>query len=218
MRISFFSRFVYSILLIIITSGFFLNNVKNKMADTYTLLISSQTKKIVTRLVNEIVRNNINENDVEIIYDKEKYVSYDVSKINKTIYNLSNEIINALKNINNAKYDYLVDSVINRKYHTNGLIIELEMGKLFNNVFISSLGSKYPIKFSLASDVFSNVDLSINEFGINNAIVSLNMLLSFDFNVVLPMNTKLDSIELKVPLNMILIEGKVPTLLSEVTG
>ena len=61
--------------------------------------------------------------------------------------------------------------------------------------------------------MLASSDMVVEEFGINNALVSLNMLLSFDFSLILPLTKKLDRIDLKVPLSIMMIEGEVPSYL-----
>ncbi len=213
MRFSYLSRMMSSLIIISILVVPFLVVANNNLKDTYAQIALVQTRSIVTKIVNQVVRDNISENQLELNYSSEEYVTYDVGKINNLISTLSNKVVDVLEDINHSDYSFLLDESSSKKYNCSGIIYEMELGKLFNNVFLSSLGSKYPIKFKLVSDVLSSSDLSVEEFGINNAVISLNMLMSFNFNLVLPLTTKLDSIDIKVPLSMMLIEGKVPSFM-----
>lgn len=213
MRFSYLSRMMSSLIIIFILVVSFLVVANNNLKDTYAQIALAQTRSIVTKIVNQVVRDNISENQLELDYSSEEYVTYDVGKINNLISTLSNKVVDVLEDINHSDYSFLLDESSSKNYNCSGIIYEMELGKLFNNVFLSSLGSKYPIKFKLVSDVLSSSDLSVEEFGINNAVISLNMLMSFNFNLVLPLTTKLDSIDIKVPLSMMLIEGKVPSFM-----
>ena len=213
MRFSYLSRIMLSLIIIAIMTASFLVMANNNLKDTYAQIALVQTRSIVTKIVYQVVRDNISENQLELNYSSEEYVTYDVGKINNLISTLSNKVVNVLEDINHSDYSFLLDESSSKDYNCSGIIYEMEMGKLFNNIFLNSLGSKYPIKFKLVSDVLSSSDLSVEEFGINNAVVSLNMLMSFNFNLVLPLTTKLDSIDIKVPLSMMLIEGKVPSFM-----
>ena len=59
----------------------------------------------------------------------------------------------------------------------------------------------------------STCDLEVEEFGINNALIKLNLLLIFSFVLVLPLSERLEDMELRVPLSMLLIEGEVPSFM-----
>ncbi len=213
MRFSYLSRMMSSLIIITILVVSFLVVANKNLKDTYAQIALVQTRSIVTKIVNQVVRDNINENQLELNYSSEEYVTYDVGKINNLLSTLSNKVVTVLEDINHSDYSFLLNESSSKNYNCSGIIYEMELGRIFNNLFLSSLGSKYPIKFKLVSDVLSSSDLSVEEFGINNAVISLNMVMSFNFNLVLPLTTKLDSIDIKVPLSMILIEGKVPSFM-----
>lgn len=213
MRITFLTRITITLVILVISISCFFNVVKTNLEKTYQDLTLVQTKGIVTKIVNQVVMDNLLGEDVNLKYSQEEYVSYDVNQINTLISSLSSQVVKVLEDINHSKYQDLVNQELSDKYNASGIIYEIEFGKIFNNFLLSSIGSKFPIKFRLASDVLATCDMDIEEFGINNALVSLNMLLMFDFSLILPYSTKLEQIEIKVPLSLLLIEGEVPSYL-----
>ena len=176
-------------------------------------MTSSQTKQVVTKIVNQVVLDNITSKEVSLNYSDENYITYDVNQINTLISSLSSQVVYVLEDINNSDYQSIVNNELSRKYQTNDILYELEFSKIYNNIFLSSLGSKYPIKFELVGDVLATSSLNVEEFGINNALVSLNMKLIFNFSLTLPLTTTLEEIEVDIPLSIVLVEGDVPSFL-----
>lgn len=213
MRIPFLTRITITMMLLTVTVSCFFAGFKKNLEKTYENLALVQTKSIVTKIINQVVVDQMSLSSIEIDYSKEEYVSYDVNQINRMVSSLSSQIVNVLGDINHSNYAGLLNVNLNRYDAYPGIVYEMELGKLFNNFFFNSLGSKYPIKFTLAGDVLARTDLTVEEFGINNALVSLNMLLSFDFSLILPLTTKLDQIDVKIPLSIMMIEGDVPSFL-----
>lgn len=213
MRFSFLSRITLAISLLFISSCLTLEYLKNNIKETYASLATLQTKSIITKVVNKVILESVSLQEVSLNYSSEEYVSYDVNQINLLISSLSSNILYALEHINEGDYQDIVSSEYLDKYNCSGIVYELEFGKLFNNFLVSSLGSKYPIKFKLTSDLLSTCDLEVEEFGINNALVKLNLHLIFSFMMVLPLSEKVDDMDLKVPLSILLIEGEVPSFL-----
>ncbi len=213
MRISFLSRITCTILILVGTVISFLCVIKDNLKNTYVDIALIQTKSTVTKIINQVVRDKVKDNKLELDYSKEQYVTYDVGEINQMVSNLSTEVVEVLEDINHSDYSFLVDEDISKKYNCTGIVYELEMGKLLDTIFFNSLGSKYPVKFKLASDVLSSTDLSIEEFGLNNALISLNLIFSFNFSLILPLTSKLEQVDIKVPLSMLLVEGDVPSFI-----
>ena len=213
MRFSFLSRITLTVITLSFSVFFFMQNCISNLEKTYQNLTSSQTKQVVTKIVNQVVLDNITSKEVSLNYSEENYITYDVNQINTLISSLSSQVVEVLEDINNSDYQSIVNNDLSRKYQTNDILYELEFSKIYNNIFLSSLGSKYPIKFELVGDVLATSSLDVEEFGINNALVSLNMKLIFNFSLTLPLTTTLEEIEVDIPLSIVLVEGEVPSFL-----
>jgi sporulation protein YunB len=213
MRFSILSRVTTTLFLLTICCLTTLSYIKKNINSTYQNIALLQTKNVITKVVNQVILENINDKEISLNYTQEEYVSYDVKQINNLVSSLSSQVVYVLDNINKGDYSNVVDNQYFDKYNYSGIIYELEFFKLFNNIFISSLGSKYPVKFKLTSDVLTSCDLEVEEFGINNALIKLNLLLLFSFSLVLPLTINVNDMELRIPLSMILVEGDVPSFL-----
>ena len=106
MRFSYLSRIMLSLIIIAIMTASFLVMANNNLKDTYAQIALVQTRSIVTKIVNQVVRDNISENQLELNYSSEEYVTYDVGKINNLISTLSNKVVNVLEDINHSDYSF----------------------------------------------------------------------------------------------------------------
>lgn len=211
MRISFLSRITFTIICVIITVTCLINVFKKNIEETYENLSLVQCKSIVTKVVNQVVLDHLVDTKIEIQYEEDELVSYNINQINYLVSSLSLNVVSVLENINRSNYSSLLDEDI--KNEVPGIILEIELGRLFNNLFFNGIGSKYPIKFSLVGDVLASSSMKVEEFGLNNALVSLYLDLSFDFALTLPLTKKYDALEIKVPLSINMIEGDVPSFM-----
>ena len=211
MRISFLSRVTVTLIFVSILVTCFINVFRKNIESTYENLSLVQCKSIVTKVVNQVVLDSIVDTKIDVEYEKDELVSYNINQINYLVSSLSLKVVSVLDDINNSNYSSLLSGEI--KSDVPGIILEIELGRLFNNVFFNGLGSKYPIKFSLLGDVLASSSMKVEEFGLNNALVSLYLDLSFDFALTLPLTKKYDELDIKIPLSINMIEGDVPSFM-----
>ena len=104
----------------------------------------------------------------------------------------------------NALIDY------DREKLKHGIIYEIPSGVIFNNVFLSNLGPKIPVKLSLVGDILSNVNTKVTNYGINNALIEVNVNLELTEQVILPFISKQVKVSIDIPVALKLIQGTVP--------
>ena len=92
----------------------------------------------------------------------------------------------------------------------HGIIYEIPSGVLFNNVFLSNIGPKIPVKLSLVGDILSNVNTKVTNYGINNALIEVNVNLELTEQVILPFISKQVKVSIDIPVALKLIQGTVP--------
>jgi len=93
-----------------------------------------------------------------------------------------------------------------------GVVFFVPLAQAANLPIIGNLGPKIPIRFHVIGNVQSTVDSSIREFGINNAYVEVSILLKVNVQVVVPLASKITTVEQKIPVAMGLIQGQVPQI------
>ena len=67
-----------------------------------------------------------------------------------------------------------------------------------------------PIRFSFVGSVKSNLEVKVNSYGFNNALVELCIIVEITEQVTLPHTSKEIKVSSNIPLVTELIQGKVP--------
>lgn len=63
----------------------------------------------------------------------------------------------------------------------------------------------------MVGDIVSYVNTTVTDYGINNALIEVNVVLDLSFQIILPFVTDKTSINTTVPVALKLIQGNVPS-------
>lgn len=156
-----------------------------------------------------IVTNIINDSIYEVLYDN----NYDdLIQIDK---NNSNEI-NSL-NFNNVKINnilYLTTENILENIKilesNNNLIYNVPIGVIYSLPILINIGPKIPFKIDILSDVNSDADIKIKEYGINNVVVEVILNIELSVQVIFPFVSQTLNIEKQLILDSKVIQGNIP--------
>src|SRR5574344_743902 len=196
-----------------------LNKSISPILHNYDLIEANKLATLViTQSVNDNLINNLNLNNLYIITkDNENIVSIDVDPIilNKFSLDVINSIqynlkmiekgkVEDLKIYNNLKINYSDDLL------KKGIFYEIPVGVVFNNSLLANLGPKIPIKFSLISNVITDIKTNITNYGINNALLESKLNIKIQGKVILPITSKLVEIEYNMPIITKIIQGSIP--------
>ncbi|ANB60011.1 sporulation protein YunB [Anoxybacteroides amylolyticum] len=92
----------------------------------------------------------------------------------------------------------------------DGIIYYIPVGQATNNVLLGNLGPRVPVRFYAVGNVMSNVRKTIEPFGINNALVEIDIHIEVTVQVVMPFATKPTTVSKNIPVAMRIIQGQVP--------
>ena len=156
-----------------------------------------------------IVTNIINDSIYEILYDN----NYDdLIQIDK---NNSNEI-NSL-NFNNVKINnilYLTTQNILENIKVlesnNNLIYNVPIGVIYSLPILINIGPKIPFKIDILSDINSDADIKIKEYGINNVVVEVILNIELSVQVIFPFVSQTLNVEKQLILDSKVIQGNIP--------
>lgn len=95
------------------------------------------------------------------------------------------------------------------------IIYELPMGSLTQNMWLMNLGPRIPVKMRMLQEVQGEVVSKVVEYGLNNALLSIYVILSVQVEVLAPYHLEELTIESEIPLVIDVIEGNVPMLVRE---
>ena len=213
------------ILILLITSIFYLLKLFNQKALPQLIEYSEmETLKIVSSIISstvvEEVADNTNMEELFItLKDSEgniKSIDFNSSEVNKLLVSASRLIEENLRylesgNIDKLKLDNYVLQSYDKEKLKKGIIYELPSGIIFNNILLNNILPKIPIKMNLIGNVYSKLTTDIESYGINNALIKVNIEVEAEVKILMPFISKTSSIDSTIPVIMKVIEGNVPS-------
>lgn len=169
--------------------------------------INSRTSSVLD--VNEIIVPIESENETMI---QTKFNTEIINQVRAETQSLVKEYLEQaengelshLPNLDNVEYD------VGRMEAGDGIVFFVPLGQAVNIPIIGNLGPKIPIRFHIIGNVRSNVETKISEFGINNAMVEVDIQLEVSVQIIVPFASKATSVEQRIPVAMGLVQGAVP--------
>ena len=205
------------VLLFSILNIFIINYKTKDRILEYTSMIASKVTKYIVN--NAYVREKVNyyANDIyDIVKDNSneiKNIVYDSGVINDLINSVTDRVYNMFNMLEtsdfksiNIRENILTNSVGNKE----GIILEVPTGIVFENYMLASLGPKIPVKISMTGEFESYVSSEVKEYGINNALVTININIKVVERITMPFITKPVTIENRIPVFISLINGSIP--------
>jgi len=207
---SFITMGIFFIIVSIIFSFMIIDNLAKKCDEILLPMAESQTRKVVTMIINSacdesMISDNLytinknSDNEIEMI----TYNSFEVTKL---INDVTSNIENKLRKIENNEMDYYGDA----KEYENGIISEIPFGVVFGNSLLRNVGPKIKIRLNLLGDITSNIETEVKPYGINNAYVEVRIHLEVTARIVLPFVTEKVVISNVIPISMNIVQGTVP--------
>ena len=198
---------LFLVLLLIIIISFILINLLNKSVSPYYMnYAESEMKRVVTTVINKTV-NEINFDDNLFLVSNDNsgtIVDYDPMIMNRIISNISNNVYDNLKLIENGDKELL------KRYNIDSSIFYVPSGIIFNSLMLNNLGPKIPIKLELIESVNPNIETKVTEYGINNSLIEVSIKVTTTVRTILPLSTKDMEISVIVPLTVKIIQGNIP--------
>lgn len=215
------NKIIIIILLLSICVIYILNKFNGKALKELMSYAEIETKKIVSSIINTTVINEIsNSADIEKLFitekdsnDNIKSIDFNSSEVNKILSNTSKAVEQNLKYLESGEVDKLNLSNIyfNEEKLKKGIIYELPSGILFNNVLLNNILPKIPIKMNLIGNIFCKLNTDIESYGINNALMKININIEVEVKIIMPFEYSITKINVDAPIIMKIIEGNVPS-------
>ena len=171
------------------------------------------TTNIITKTINEELLKYDNEN---LLLDGKfnSIKNYDILKINLLKNKIVNSIQNELNNLDNGKIDdYFIFERIKKgrfKKIKNGFLCDINIGSIENSIVFANIGPSIPMKIVFSGQINSNVDIDIKEYGINNAIVKIYLIVEIKEQIIMPLTSKRKKILVKQPISIDIVQGNIP--------
>lgn len=209
-----FNIFITVIIICFFASIFVINIFSNTVLPIFMDYTVSKMRNISTTLINNTISNelaNLKSIDEMIIVTKGSDDEIQMIDFNSTIVNsvLTSVTDNLLSSLKKVETDTALFDSDSHKY-SNGIVYEVPLGIVSNNIFLSNLGPKIPVKLNMIGDIFTNVNTEIKEYGINNALVKISIDVSLNEKIIIPFISKTVNVSVSVPISLKLIQGNIP--------
>lgn len=192
--------------LIIISSLLFLCYLSKKVMPT--IMITS--KNIVKETGMIIISENVSDKIISILDKEELFKIEKDSNGNIESIDYNTKVVNEiLKEASNVSYNNF------KKYEKekDGIITYVPLFSGSNNIFISNLGPKVPLKLVLDGNVITSLQTDVKEYGYNSALIEISVRIEANTEVILPFKTSKEKIVNIVPVSIKIVEGDVSPLL-----
>lgn len=178
----------------------------------------------VERLANNIVNKSINEimanNKYEkfLVIDREnndiEKISYNTSEINKLTNDVTNYIQKELLKLDDGYVDdfFISDRLKKGKFKNikNGIICDVSLGSIKKSSVFANVGPTIPIKLVFMSQVKTDVDVKVKEYGINNVMVEIYLIVKVREVVSMPITSDSREIVVREPISIDIVRGNIP--------
>lgn len=210
-------KIFYGILFVIGISLFFVYLIDKRLNKIFNEYIDIEVKKVSTNIVTNAVNSYIAKekyNDFLLIdYANNGIVnkiSYNTEKINNFTSSFSDYLENVLFNLDNGKFDnyYLVRN--NFSAIKNGVLCNVSFGAITGSTLFSSIGPKIPVKVVFLGDINTDVDIKFEEYGINNIIVKIYLVVNVCEQASLPITSNEKRITIREVMAVDIIKGELP--------
>lgn len=213
-----FILFMIVVLLVVINTtflfGYFNKKVTPKIVEVSEQNLNKITYSIImdyldSNLLSEEYLDNIliitkNNNSEIITVDFNLEQAYEVlSEITKRMQENVNELEKG--NIRINYYDSYLSSA------SDSLVLSIPMGVASDQVYLSNLGPKIPVKIDFVGTVLTNIKTKITNYGLNNALVELYAYVMITEEITTPVSFNKLETEYDVLLAAKMVNGRVPT-------
>ena len=217
-----------SLLLMVFLSIYVINM---RLMPTYLDYAEVQTQKVASYVVSKAINSktssvlDVNDVIVDLPTQSDDMIT---TKFNTQIINqvraettslvkeyleqAENGDLSNLPNLENVEYD------VGKMEAGDGIVFFVPLSQALNIPIIGNLGPKIPIRFHIIGNVQSDIESSIEEFGINNAKVEVNLMIQVNVQIIIPFASKSASVQQVIPIAMGLVRGTVPHIYSAGEG
>lgn len=197
--------------------------IGTNLADKIQSYATTQSKKITSLVISETINENtLKEFDTDKLFittnssdGSISSVDFNSKAINELLVLISKNAKYQLKKLENGDIDNL--NIINDSFFNvskdklkNGVIYEVPTGIIFNNSLLENIGPKIPVKLSFVGDIVTNVNTDLQDYGINNAIIKIDIEVIITEKVILPYTEDELVVKTNIPIAIKLIQGKIP--------
>ncbi|MFG6495671.1 sporulation protein YunB [Fictibacillus sp. UD] len=195
--------------------------VNRGIEPTLMLIAQKKTEEIAALAISEAIDNEIlgpSEMDDIIEYKTDTEGNVVFAGINQSVVNRvanqSQKVVQKyLKEIEEGKaHEVISNDELGITAYKNepGVIMEIPLGQATRNSLLANLGPKIPIKFMLIGEANTDIEEKIENSGINNTWINIDIVVTVKTRIVIPFATETTVVKRPIKITAQFIKGEVP--------
>lgn len=174
------------------------------------------TTNVVNRAISEVKINEKYRNFlvIEKKQDSIENISYDTIKIQELRNEIERRVQDVLSNLDHGEIDdyFVSDKIKYGKYKNikKGVLCEISLGSIRGSSLFANVGPSIPIRLFFSGQIQSDIDVSTQEYGINNVIIKVYLIIKMREQIIMPLTSKRKDVIVKEPISFEIIQGKIP--------
>lgn len=209
---------------LLLAIAIFFYSVNKSLTPVFVDYAEVQTEKIAAHVISKAINSrsegvvdagSVIENIVDETSGELVGVNFNTEKINRKMAEIHTLVESHLEQAEAGNLDMLpmqdnIQYDPQEMESNGGVVFFVPVGQATNIPLLGNLGPKIPIRFHVIGDVHATIETDIREFGINNAYVEVNVLLTVNVQIVVPLATQKSVVEQKIPVAIGIIPGPIP--------
>ncbi|MCI8461284.1 MAG: sporulation protein YunB [Bacilli bacterium] len=198
-------------------SFFFIVYIDKRVNDILDQYVNNEVERLTSNIVNRAVSEVMASEDYNDLLDvgiKDGHVSYNTRNINKITDSISLYVHNKLFNLEAGDVEdlFVVDRFRSGRFKSidKGILCDISLGSIRNSSLFANIGPTIPIKLTFIGQVNTELDVKVREYGINNVIVEMDVIVSVCEQASMPLTSKKKDIIVKEPISIEIIKGEIP--------
>lgn len=165
------------------------------------------SEKEVIKIIDTASGKGITDKILNEIKDKELYTvsknSFgEIEMIDYNSYLVNLFLRDVSKNISDS---------LDEQENSKKIAFYVPLGSIFQNPILNNKGPKIPVRMEIIGSVFSNMNIKIKEYGINNCLIEMYVHIEIKEKVILPVLSKTIVVKNDIPVSYKIIKGVVPS-------
>lgn len=219
---SLFTFSLYLITFAIICAIIFTYYFQKKLGPGLIKCAEDEVNHLTSLIMNNCIRKYIEEtNNLELLKIERntnqeiERIQYDTRILNQTrtqiIDMLENDLDNMVKGDLEA-IDLNLNKLSDEYYEktSDGILFTVSIGSATGNYFFANIGPKIPLNLKTIGDATASINTNITEYGMNNALIEVNIELETTTIIHMPFLSKEVKVKNIIPLTMEIIQGTIP--------
>ena len=202
--------------LLFISSIIYFYILNNKLSPSIIKYSNNKMKRLGIEVLRNVGLKEVN----ELVKNKELYVinknndgdiesiDFNTALLNEALLKVAKNARKRLKEIEleqNFPEEFYIKTKNNRL--KEGIVFEVPLGLLSNNIFFNSFGPKIPIRVNYLGNVSLDVKSRVTNYGINNALIEIYVYIEVIQEVVIPFKTKEEVLSSEIPIIIQVVKG-----------